>query len=238
MTYIIPSIIAAVIIFLFARRLNKLENEETVLAMDTPDTQDSPLNTEGPDAGQSLEPNSEDAPQKSEDEQATSDDEEAKKEEHDYTAETVELIVEILKKLGCQPVVEDSQTVYVKYQGENFQFYANGIVVNIYDLPWTDFNINDPNAKKIREAINKANFSTLPMVLMMAPDQEGNVNVLSRYQTILHPSCTINDEFIPYILNGFFAAQRKVRENFAELIAQQDKPSANRRPVGFDTWTE
>ena len=30
MTYIIPSIIAAVIIFFFARRLNKFEKEETL----------------------------------------------------------------------------------------------------------------------------------------------------------------------------------------------------------------
>lgn len=236
MTYIIPSIIAAVIIFLFARRLNKFENEERILAMDVSDTSDSTIQSVGNDNVEaSSEQDAAEAAHKSEDEQETSENQEAPKEETDYTAQTVDIIVEILKKLGCQPVVEDRQTVNVKYQGENFQFYANGIGVNIYDLPWSDFNIKDPNAQKIRDAINKANFSTLPMVLMTAPDDEGNVSILSRYQTILHPSCTINDEFIQYILNSFFTAQRQVREYYAEMIAQQQKPSANRRPVGFST---
>ncbi|MDE6479377.1 MAG: hypothetical protein K2L45_03830 [Muribaculaceae bacterium] len=239
MTYIIPSIIAAVIIFFFARRLNKFEKEETALAMDTPDTSDAPLQSVGNcDIEASAEPEPEEADRKSGDEQEKLRNQETSKEEIDHTAQTVDIIVEILKKIGCQPIVEDRQTVSVKYQGENFQFYANGIMVNIYDLPWSEFYINDPNAQKIRDAINKANFSTLPMVLMMAPDKDGKVNVLSRYETILHPSCSINDEFIQYILNSFFTAQREVRGNVAELISQQQQPSANRRPVGFDTGTE
>lgn len=73
------------------------------------------------------------------------------------------------------------------------------------------------------------------MVLMMAPDENGNVNILSRYETILHPSCTANEDYVHYILDCFFAAQRKVREIGLELIAEQQKPSANRRPVGFAT---
>ena len=241
MTYIIPSIIAAVIVFFFARRLNKFGNEETVLAMDAMDThapqmQTDTNNEENPQESQDSTSSTQETPSEDQEQKEKQDQEEGS--EADHTAKTIELIVNILKKLGCQPIVEDDRTVNVKYQGENFQFYANGIIVNIYDLPWSEFNINDPNAQKIREAINKANFSTLPMVLMTGADEQGNVNVLSRYQTILHPSCTINDEFIPYILNSFFSAQRQVREFYAEMIAQQNQTAASRRPVGFDTGTE
>ncbi|MDE5813222.1 MAG: hypothetical protein K2H72_02950 [Muribaculaceae bacterium] len=239
MTYIIPSIIAAVIVFFFARRLNKFENEETVLAMDTPDTQNAPRQTECHDKVEpSTEPDSAEVAQKSKDEQEKTKEEESSKEEPNYTAKTIDMIVGILKELGCQPTLEDENTIEVKYQGENFHFIVNGILVNIYDLPWTHFNIKDPNAQKMREAINYANFSTLPMVLMMAPDENGDVNVLSRYQTILHESCSVNKDYVTYILNNFFLAQREVRQNCNELIAKQEQPSKSRRPVGFDTGTE
>lgn len=206
------------------------------MAMDASDPSDSPLPTvETDNVEPSSDPNSTEADHKSEDEQATSYDKGESKEEPDYTAKTVELIVEILKKLGCQPDVEDRQTVNVKYQGENFQFYANGIIVNIYDLPWSHFNINAPNAQKIREAINKANFSTLPMVLMTVPDEDGDVQILSRYETILHSSCTVNEDYVHYILDSFFSAKRQVHEICLEIATQQQKPAENRRPVGFAT---
>ena len=146
--------------------------------------------------------------------------------------------MEILKKFGCQPIQVEDHSFYVMYQGETFQFFVKGYIVNIYDLPWSNFNINNPKAPMIEAAINNANFTTIPMLLMTEPDENGEVDILSRYQTVIHPSCTVNVKYITYILNCFFLAKQEFREKYLDSLEYQQQQPQNRRPVGFATDSE
>lgn len=241
MTYIIPSLIAAVIIWVFARRLNKFENEEVSLAMNSVATEPEAPMGNGGEAPQE-DPGPTTTPPQAEGEATEGEGTETSQsaeEEDQNTPRTIDLVADLLRQMGCQPEKHEEDGLLVKYQGESFLIGANGVVVTFYDLPWGHFNIHDPKAETFREAVNKANFNTLPTILMQSPDEEGNVSILSRYQTMVHASCPINDQWLGFILDSFFVAQRQLKEDHQELLAAQQQPKdpvrKNRRPVGFAT---
>ena len=240
MTYIIPSIIAALIVFLFARRLNMLENEETALAAMAAEPS---VSSSCQEDSQSRQEDSQPAPSTQEttsrpNTETDKDDSPKEEEEEDATPQTIQTIMEILTQFGCKPIQENDHCFYVMYQGETFQFFVKGYIVDIYDLPWSEFHINDTKVPIIKAAINNANFTTTPMLLTTGPDQNGKVDILSRYQTIIHPSCTANDKIIAYILNGFFLAKQEFRKMYLDSLDHHQRQPQNRRPVGFATDVE
>ena len=151
---------------------------------------------------------------------------------------TQQLMVSTLTQIGCQPTVNEDETVAVTYQGEHFQIDFGGLYAQIWDLGWAGVNANDPELPKIREAVNHTNFDFGPTVVMTNPDDNGTMYFHNRLGILLHPDIPEIDNYLRSNLDMFFRAKESVRQNFQQITIEQQKAREKRRPVGFTSSTE
>lgn len=152
---------------------------------------------------------------------------------------TRQLMVSTLTQIGCQPTVNEDNTVAVTYQGEHFHIDFGGLYAQIWDLGWAGVSVNDPELPKIREAVNHANFDFGPTVVMTNPDDKGTMYVHSRLGIFLHPEIPEIDNYLRSSLDMFFRTKDSVRQNFLRITFEQQKVrEGRRRPVGFTSESE
>lgn len=151
---------------------------------------------------------------------------------------TMQLMVSTLTQIGCQPTVNQDDTVAVTYQGERFHIDFGGLYAQIWDFGWAGVNVNDPELPKIREAVNHTNFDFGPTVVMTTPDDKGTMYFHSRLGILLHPDIPEIDNYLRSNLDMFFRAKESVRLNFQQINVEQQKAREKRRPVGFTSTTE
>ena len=151
---------------------------------------------------------------------------------------TQQLMVSTLTQIGCQPTVNDDDTVAVTYQGEHFHIDFGGPYAQIWDLGWAGINVNDPDFLQIREAVNQANFDFGPTVVMTNPDDKGTLYFHSRLGILLHPDIPEIDNYLRSNLDMFFRAKESVRQNFQQINVEQQEIRKKRRPVGFTSTTD
>ena len=147
--------------------------------------------------------------------------------------DTLGLMFMTLSNLGCQPTKNDDGTLSVSYQGENFHMEFGGMYARVWDPMWAGVKADDPDLPKIREAVNAANFSFGPTVVLTAPNKDGVIGFHSRRDIMLHPACPDNEPFVKAVLDSFFDAKEQVRNNYQQINAKQMEAQKNRRPVGF-----
>lgn len=94
--------------------------------------------------------------------------------------DTIGLMFNTLKVLGCQPTKNDDGSLSVSYQGENFHMEFGGMYARVWDPMWSGIKADDPELPEVREAVNAANFNFGPTVVMTAPDDEGVIGFHSR----------------------------------------------------------
>lgn len=151
---------------------------------------------------------------------------------------TQQLMVSTLTQIGCQPTVNDDDTVSVTYQGEHFHIDFAGLYARIWDLGWTGVNVNDPDLPKIREAVNHTNFGSCPTVVWSDPDDEGTIYLHSRLDILLFPGIPEIDNYLRSNLNSFFGTKEEVRKAFQQITVEQQRARERRRPIGFNTTVE
>lgn len=151
---------------------------------------------------------------------------------------TQQLMVSTLTKIGCQPTINEDDTVVVTYQGENFHIDFGGLYAQIWDLGWAGVSVKDPELPKIREAVNHTNFDFGPTVVLTNPDEKGTMYFHSRLGILLHPEIPEIDNYLRSNLDMFFRTKEAVRRNFQQITIEQQKVRESRRPVGFSSMTE
>ena len=144
----------------------------------------------------------------------------------------------ILKEIGCKTKEESDGTLYALYKGETFQMMFRKTYAQIWDPTWSSIEADDPELPKIREAINRANFSSGPTVVMTPPDEKGVINLHSRLDIMLHPACPDNAIFVQAALESFFSIKDRVRNKIQEIDAQQQEAPKKHRPIGFTTESQ
>lgn len=147
--------------------------------------------------------------------------------------DTLGLMLMTLSNLGCQPTKNDDGTLSVSYQGENFHMEFGGMYARVWDPMWAGVKADDPDLPKIREAVNAANFSFGPTVVLTAPNEEGVIGFHSRRDIMLHPACPDNEPFVKAVLDSFFDTKEQVRSSFQQINSQQQQEKKPCRPVGF-----
>lgn len=226
METIIPFIIPALVVFcIYLRKMERKKEEEQEL-------EDKYLNSHYDDAVTSIY----DAARESAEQ--THKQIESMKEGPVNEPDTLGLMLKTLSNLGCQPTKNDDGTLSVSYQGENFHMEFGGMYARVWDPMWAHIKADDPNMPNIREAVNAANFSFGPTVVMTAPNEEGIIGFHSRRDIMLHPACPDNEPFVRAVLDSFFDIKEQVRSNFQQINEKQMEAQKTRRPVGFTTNTD
>ena len=148
---------------------------------------------------------------------------------------TLELMFNSLRNIGCQPTKDENDVLSVQYQGENFFIRFGGRFACVWDPQWAAVKADDPDLPAIREAINAANFNFGPTVVFSSPNEEGLINIHSRRDIMLHPACPENDIYVKSVLDSFFEKKNDVRGYIHQLNSVQPETQKKRRPVGFAT---
>lgn len=148
--------------------------------------------------------------------------------------DTLGLMLNTLRAIGCQPTKDSDDSLNVCYQGENFHIECGGMYCRIWDPMWSGMKADDPQMHIVREAVNSANFSFGPTVVMTAPDNNGIVGLHSRRDIMLHPACPDNTDYVKAVLDSFFATKENFRSCFQQIsTARNEADKDNRRPIGF-----
>ena len=128
------------------------------------------------------------------------------------------IMKETLEKIGCQPRAEkDGVTINFAYQGEFFQVVCYGLWARIWDLAWSALQADDPNLPMIRDAINRANITSHPTVVMITSDEGDNILLHSRMDIVHCPSLPQKEGYVKTVLDVFFRAREAVKTEY-EII--------------------
>lgn len=151
---------------------------------------------------------------------------------------SMEIAIESLKKLRCQPQIVSDKDLLVMYQGETFEMHFSGMLVRIWDPAWLKIDARDPNLRILREATDETNLSFGPSVVFSKPNNDGTIIIHSLYDTWLHPACPYTTEYLEDMLGVFFDLKQELNKNFLRLESQSQQPARSRRPVGFSADEE
>ncbi|MEY8687926.1 hypothetical protein AB9N12_18030 [Bacteroides sp. AN502(2024)] len=139
--------------------------------------------------------------------------------------QTRNLLIKTLADIGCQYEINDENSICFKYQGEEFKIDASNDshIIWIYDVAWGGININDPDADYLKQAVNKANESSAITNLYTINKKKGFI--ATHCQMVTYFACNIPNynEYLKSILDGFFIAQKQVRDEFANLCKNQEQ---------------
>ena len=143
---------------------------------------------------------------------------------------TKDLMVETLRQMGCDPKEIEDGAVGVVFQGEKFYMRFGGFFVNIWDLGWSSINLNDLNLPKLRQAINLANFEFGPTIVLTDPDENGVMDIHTRYGIMLHPSLPDLTDYIGHAFNLFFKAKNNLHLNYNRLRVEEENRKISQTP--------
>lgn len=133
--------------------------------------------------------------------------------------QTRNLLIKTLEDIGCQPEIDNDNSIIFKYQGEAFKVNASNDshIILIYDIAWGQLSLNDPNAELFKQAVNKANEYT-PIINLYTIDQEQElITVHCRMALYFSRSIERHHDYLKSILDAFFLAHQCVKDELSKL---------------------
>lgn len=139
--------------------------------------------------------------------------------------QTRNLLIKTLTDIGCQPEINEDNNVEFKYQGEEFKIDASNdnSIIWIYDFAWTGIETNNANAVFLKQAINKANENSAITNLYTINEKKGFI--AAHCQIMIYFAYNIPNyrEYLKSILDSFFMAHQRVRDEFTNLAKIQEQ---------------
>ena len=89
-------------------------------------------------------------------------------------------IIEVLKKMGCQPETDENGNINVAYQGETFVLVPRGHFLSIWDPYWSSIQVHSPDYDDLIASINISNFDFAPTVVYTKPDEKARIFFIKR----------------------------------------------------------
>ena len=137
--------------------------------------------------------------------------------------QTRNLLIKTLEDIGCQPEIDNDNSIIFKYQGEEFNVNASNDspIIWIYNVAWTGIETNDTDADFLKQAINKANENSAITNLYTINDEKGFI--AAHCQIMIYFAYNIPNyrEYLKSTLDGFFMAHQQVRDEFTNLAKIQ-----------------
>ena len=144
-------------------------------------------------------------------------------------------LLKLFTEMSCNPRMDEQENLALSYQGENFLLMFNGPFIRIWDLSWYSVKPTDDNFTLIKDAVNYANFSFGPSIVMHSPDEDGNVVFSSRVDV---PLINIVDDIQGYmevVLDSFFSLKQSLSREINRLKTNPQDRTLHDNPIGFDT---
>ena len=137
-------------------------------------------------------------------------------------SDTVDLVYEVLRKIGCEPAEEkqigDEYYVYFNYQGETFLIIAKRDTkwINVYDLWWYSLSSykDIEEFSILRKLINEENKNGSYIVFYTINNENEQIDVHTKKNVLFIPQIPDIDQYLISVLQYFFETKRNI---FIEL---------------------
>ena len=128
--------------------------------------------------------------------------------------QTRNLLLKTLKEIGCQPEIDDNNSIIFKYQGEEFKIDASNdnAFIWIYNVAWMGIKTSNTNADFLKQAINKANENSTITNLYTINEKIGFITAHCQMASYFAYNIPNHIEYLKSILDDFLSAQKKVQE--------------------------
>lgn len=130
---------------------------------------------------------------------------------------TTGLVLTTLRKIGCEPQVEQQDNfnyVYFTFQGEKYTIECSDdcFFINIYDTWWYSISIYSDveEIANLHKVINQANQHVNCTLLYTTNNEIEEIGVHSRKNMLFIKEISELDKYLMGVLNGFFKAQKLV----------------------------
>ena len=132
---------------------------------------------------------------------------------------TKDLVISVLKKIGCQPKVNEENHITFKYQGDDFYIAAEeeNRFIMIWNPWWGSINADNEALPYLKEIINLANVNSLVTTVYMADDDEKTIGLHSRCHTFFSPREGELEEHMKMLLDYFFDMHNVIKDNMNQL---------------------
>lgn len=139
--------------------------------------------------------------------------------------QTRNLLIKTLEDIGCQPEIDNDNSIIFKYQGEEFKISASNDnhIIWIYNVAWTGIETNDTDADFLKQAINKANENSAITNLYTINNEKGFIAAHCQMVTYFAYNIPNYKGYLKSILDGFFFAHQQVRNEFENLAKNQEQ---------------
>ena len=137
-------------------------------------------------------------------------------------SDTVNLVYEVLRKIGCEPAEEkqigDEYYVYFNYQGETSLIIAKRDTkwINVYDLWWYSLSSykDIEEFSILRKLINEENKNGSYIVFYTINNENEQIDVHTKKNVLFIPQIPDIDQYLISVLQYFFETKRNI---FIEL---------------------
>ena len=147
---------------------------------------------------------------------------------------TEELVMAVLKKIGCQPETNEEGHIVFKYQGDEARF------IMIWNPWWASISMDNPALPYLKEIVNLVNVDSLVTTVFTADEDEKNVGLHSKCHTVFTPKEGQLDEYLKAMLDHFFVTHDAIKQNLQQLgSAASESANQERTKVkGFAAYKE
>ena len=141
-------------------------------------------------------------------------------------------VIKSLRELGCQPKVENDNSIIVRYQGEIFKIECGKYYIFIYDPFWIGINADHPDVPLIKEAINQINYNFGPRVVYSSVEG-GKIGITSLREFVVYPGWKETTPMLKEMLDSFFPIHKGLVEGVSILRAEARSNEENQVIAGF-----
>lgn len=142
---------------------------------------------------------------------------------------TQDLVVSVLKKIGCQPEINNEGHITFKYQGDDFYIAAeeDNRFIMIWNPWWGSISTDNEALPVLKEIINIVNVNSLITTVYMVDEDEKTVGLHSHCHTFFSPNEGELEEHLKMLLDYFFDTHNAIKENLNQLgntaVAEEEK---------------
>ena len=132
---------------------------------------------------------------------------------------TEELVIAVLKKIGCQPETNEEGHIVFKYQGDDFYIAVEDEArfIMIWNPWWASISVDNPALPYLKEIVNLVNVDSLVTTVFTADEDEKNVGLHSKCHTVFTPKEGQLDEYLKAMLDHFFVTHDAIKQNLQQL---------------------
>jgi hypothetical protein len=156
---------------------------------------------------------------------------------------TKDLVISVLKKIGCQPKVNEENHITFKYQGDDFYIAAEeeNRFIMIWNPWWGSINADNEALPYLKEIINLANVNSLVTTVYMVDEDEKTIGLHSRCHTFFSPREGELEEHMKMLLDYFFDMHNVIKDNMNQLgqaAINEEEKKERVKVKGFSAYKE